>query len=36
MAVRVPTPNVSIVDFVAELDKNVTVEELNAALKSSF
>ncbi|MEK5147997.1 type I glyceraldehyde-3-phosphate dehydrogenase [Psychrobacillus sp. FSL K6-4615] len=35
MAVRVPTPNVSIVDFVAELDKNVTAEELNAALKSA-
>ncbi|WP_277587053.1 type I glyceraldehyde-3-phosphate dehydrogenase [Psychrobacillus antarcticus] len=35
MAVRVPTPNVSIVDFVAELDKNVTVEELNAALKKA-
>jgi glyceraldehyde 3-phosphate dehydrogenase len=35
MAVRVPTPNVSIVDFVAELDKNVTVEELNAALKQA-
>ena len=35
MAVRVPTPNVSIVDFVAELDKNVTTEELNAALKSA-
>jgi len=35
MAVRVPTPNVSIVDFVAELNKNVTVEELNAALKQA-
>lgn len=35
MAMRVPTPNVSIVDLVAELDKNVTVEELNAALKES-
>ena len=33
MAVRVPTPNVSLVDFVAELEKDVTVEELNAALK---
>lgn len=32
---RVPTPNVSIVDLVAELDKNVSVEELNAALKES-
>ncbi|MGP4073208.1 type I glyceraldehyde-3-phosphate dehydrogenase [Piscibacillus sp. B03] len=35
MAMRVPTPNVSIVDLVAELDKNVTVDELNAALKES-
>lgn len=35
MAVRVPTPNVSIVDFVAELDKNVTADELNAALKQA-
>lgn len=33
MAVRVPTPNVSLVDLVAELEKDVTVEELNAALK---
>ncbi|MEQ6377772.1 type I glyceraldehyde-3-phosphate dehydrogenase [Bacillaceae bacterium S4-13-58] len=35
MAMRVPTPNVSIVDFVAELDKDVTVEEINAAFKSA-
>ncbi|TFB24318.1 type I glyceraldehyde-3-phosphate dehydrogenase [Filobacillus milosensis] len=35
MAMRVPTPNVSIVDLVAELDKSVTVEELNQALKDS-
>lgn len=33
MAVRVPTPNVSLVDFVAELDKKVTVEEVNDAFK---
>ncbi|PZX04867.1 glyceraldehyde 3-phosphate dehydrogenase [Psychrobacillus insolitus] len=33
MAVRVPTPNVSLVDLVAELEKDVTVEELNTALK---
>ncbi len=32
---RVPTPNVSIVDLVAELDKNVTAEEINAAFKNS-
>jgi len=35
MAVRVPTPNVSIVDFVAELEKDVTVEDLNAVLKQA-
>ncbi|QAS53765.1 type I glyceraldehyde-3-phosphate dehydrogenase [Halobacillus litoralis] len=34
MAMRVPTANVSIVDFVAELDKNVTSEEVNEALKA--
>ncbi|MBD7985710.1 type I glyceraldehyde-3-phosphate dehydrogenase [Sporosarcina sp. Sa2YVA2] len=35
MAVRVPTPNVSLVDFVAELSKDVTVEEVNSALKNA-
>lgn len=35
MAMRVPTPNVSIVDLVAELEKDVTVEEVNAALKEA-
>lgn len=35
MAMRVPTSNVSIVDLVAELDKDVTVEEVNAALKEA-
>ncbi|WP_034764218.1 type I glyceraldehyde-3-phosphate dehydrogenase [Rossellomorea vietnamensis] len=34
-AVRVPTPNVSLVDLVAELDKNVTAEDVNAALKEA-
>lgn len=34
-AMRVPTPNVSLVDLVAELDKDVTVEELNAAFKAA-
>ena len=34
-AMRVPTPNVSLVDLVAELDKEVTVEEVNAALKEA-
>jgi glyceraldehyde 3-phosphate dehydrogenase len=32
-ALRVPTPTVSIVDFVAELENAVTVEEVNDALR---
>ncbi|MGG1574764.1 type I glyceraldehyde-3-phosphate dehydrogenase [Fictibacillus sp. NRS-1165] len=35
MAMRVPTPNVSLVDLVAELDKEVSAEEINAALKEA-
>ncbi len=35
MAVRVPTPTVSMVDLVAELERDVTVEEVNHALKSA-
>jgi glyceraldehyde 3-phosphate dehydrogenase len=35
LAIRVPTPNVSLVDFVAELGKEVTAEEVNKALVSS-
>ena len=35
MAVRVPTPNVSLVDFVAELKKGVSVEDVNNALKEA-
>ncbi|MDQ6600296.1 type I glyceraldehyde-3-phosphate dehydrogenase [Bacillus salipaludis] len=35
MAMRVPTPNVSVVDLVAELEKDVTVDEINAALKEA-
>jgi glyceraldehyde 3-phosphate dehydrogenase len=34
-AIRVPTPDVSVVDFVAELAQDVTVEDLNRALKSA-
>ncbi|WP_096436925.1 type I glyceraldehyde-3-phosphate dehydrogenase [Alteribacter populi] len=34
-AMRVPTPNVSLVDLVAELDKDVTAEEVNAALQEA-
>ncbi len=35
MAVRVPTPNVSCVDLVAILGKDVTAEEVNAAMKAA-
>ncbi len=35
ISMRVPTPNVSVVDLVAILDKQVTAEEVNAALKSA-
>lgn len=35
MAMRVPVPAGSITDLVAELDKNVTVEEVNAAFKKA-
>ncbi|NPV73416.1 MAG: type I glyceraldehyde-3-phosphate dehydrogenase [Pelotomaculum sp.] len=35
LAMRVPTPNVSVVDFVAELSKAATAEEVNAVLKKA-
>jgi glyceraldehyde 3-phosphate dehydrogenase len=35
MAFRVPVPTVSVVDLVAELDKDTTVDELNGAFKSA-
>ncbi len=34
-AVRVPTPNVSAVDLVTQVGRNVTVEEVNAAMKAA-
>ncbi len=34
-ALRVPTPTVSIVDFVAEVEKETSVEEVNAAFKAA-
>lgn len=34
-AIRVPTPDASIVDFVAEVKKSVTAEEVNSALKAA-
>lgn len=35
IAVRVPTPNVSLVDLTAELQKSVTKEEINQAMLNS-
>ncbi len=35
MSFRVPTPNVSVTDLVAELKVSVTVDEVNAALKAA-
>ncbi len=35
MALRVPTPTVSIVDFVAEVEKETSVEEVNAAFEAA-
>ena len=35
LAVRVPTPNVSLVDLVVETEKQTSVEEVNAALKAA-
>ncbi|CAM3932373.1 NADPH-dependent glyceraldehyde-3-phosphate dehydrogenase [Geobacillus stearothermophilus] len=32
MALRVPTPNVSLVDLVVDVKRDVTVEEVNEAL----
>jgi glyceraldehyde 3-phosphate dehydrogenase len=34
-AMRVPTPNVSVVDLVVVTDKNTTTEEVNKALESA-
>jgi glyceraldehyde 3-phosphate dehydrogenase len=34
-ALRVPTPTVSIVDFVGELEKDVTKDEVNAAFRAA-
>ena len=35
MSIRVPTPNVSVVDLVAQLSKKVSVDEVNRALKDA-
>jgi glyceraldehyde 3-phosphate dehydrogenase len=35
MSMRVPTPNVSVTDLVVELKNNVTVDQVNGALKAA-
>lgn len=35
LAIRVPTPNVSIVDLVADVDKDATVEAVNSAYEAA-
>jgi len=35
MAIRVPTPNVSLVDLVAQLSRSATTEEVNRAMKEA-
>jgi glyceraldehyde 3-phosphate dehydrogenase len=35
ISVRVPTPNVSLVDVVIDVDKETTSEEVNQALKDA-
>lgn len=35
MAIRVPTPDVSVVDFAAVLGRNVSINELNSAFKKA-
>jgi len=35
LSIRVPTPNVSLVDLVAKVEKSTTKEEVNAALKAA-
>lgn len=35
MAIRVPTPNVSVVDLVVDVEKETTAEAVNAALKEA-
>lgn len=35
MAIRVPTPNVSVIDLVAEVSRDASAESVNAALRSA-
>ena len=35
MAIRVPTPDVSLVDLVAEVERDTTIEEVNQAFRDA-
>ncbi|MBN1850224.1 MAG: type I glyceraldehyde-3-phosphate dehydrogenase [Deltaproteobacteria bacterium] len=35
MAIRVPSPNVSVVDFVAQLSRKASIDEINGAMKEA-
>ena len=35
MAIRVPTPDVSVVELVANLERNATVDEINSAMRAA-
>ena len=35
VSIRVPTPDASLVDLVADIEKDVTAEEINAAFKAA-
>ena len=35
MAIRVPTPNVSLIDLVVETEKSTSIDEVNAAMRSA-
>jgi len=35
LAFRIPVPTVSVVDFVADLDQEVTIEQVNQALRAA-
>ena len=35
MAIRVPTPNVSLIDLVVEVEKNTSIEEVNQTLRDA-
>ena len=35
MAIRVPTPNVSVVDLTVDLERKASVEDINAVVKNA-